>query len=58
MGTYHSNIPEYLMFIPGMRWVKPLLEMFFRHIYNFLLGLYVPTPFIQNMLIEQQTMDW
>lgn len=57
MGTYHSNIPEYMLFVPGMRWVKPVLEMLFRHIYNFLLRLYVPTPFIRNMLIDQQGMD-
>jgi glycosyltransferase involved in cell wall biosynthesis len=57
MGTYHSNIPEYMLFVPGMSWVKPVLEMLFRHIYNFLLRLYVPTPFIRNMLIDQQSMD-
>ena len=57
MGTYHSNIPEYMLFVPGMRWVKPILEMFFRHIYNFLFRLYVPTPFIKNMLIDEQGMD-
>jgi glycosyltransferase involved in cell wall biosynthesis len=57
MATYHSNIPEYLLFIPGMRWVKPILELLFRHIYNFSLKLYVPTPFIKNNLIETQSMD-
>mmetsp|Transcript_12703 Transcript_12703/g.23814 ORF Transcript_12703/g.23814 Transcript_12703/m.23814 type:complete len:601 (-) Transcript_12703:66-1868(-) len=57
MGTYHSNIPEYMLFVPGMRWVKPVLELLFRHIYNFLIRLYVPTPFIRNMLIDQQAMD-
>lgn len=57
MGTYHSNIPEYMLFIPGMSWVKPILEMLFRHIYNFLLRLYVPTPFIRNMLTNEQSLD-
>ncbi len=57
MGTYHSNIPEYMLFVPGMSWVKPILEMQFRHIYNFLLRLYVPTPFIRSMLVEQQNLD-
>lgn len=57
MGTYHSNIPDYMLFVPGMRWLKPVLEFLFRHMYNFLLVLYVPTPFIKNTLIEQQQMD-
>ncbi len=57
MGTYHSNIPAYMLFVPGMSWLKPVLEMLFRHIYNFLLRLYVPTPFIRDMLIDEQSLD-
>jgi len=53
MGTYHSNIADYMTFVPGLSWLKPCLEMLFRHIYNFLVHLYVPTPFIKNMLEEQ-----
>ena len=58
MGTYHSNIPDYMLFVPGLSWVKPILEVIFRHLYNFLQVLYVPTPFIQQTLTEQLQMDW
>jgi len=57
MGTYHSNIPEYFLFLPGLKWLKPLLEALFRHFYNFFQALYVPTPFIRSNLIEHQQMD-
>lgn len=57
MGTYHSNIPEYALFVPGFSWVKPVLERLFQHIYNFLSRLYVPTPFIRSRLIDGQQMD-
>jgi len=57
MGTYHSNIPDYFLFMPGLSWMKPVLERIFRHFYNFFQCIYVPTPFIQRNLIEQQKMD-
>jgi glycosyltransferase involved in cell wall biosynthesis len=57
MGTYHSNIPDYMLFIPGLRWIKPILECFIRHIYNFFQTLYVTTPFIKLKLIQEQQMD-
>ena len=57
MGTYHSNIPDYMLFTPGMLWLKPILEGVFRHIYNFLQALYVPTPFIRKNLIDGQKFD-
>lgn len=57
MGTYHSNIADYVLFVPGLSFVKPIIVMFFRHVYNFLFRLYVPTPFIKQMLIDEQKMD-
>jgi glycosyltransferase involved in cell wall biosynthesis len=57
MGTYHSNIPEYLDHYPGLGWLKYLVEAFFRHQYNFLQSLYVPTPFIQKQLTNTLKMD-
>lgn len=57
MGTYHSNIPDYMLFVPGLSWVKPILEVIFRHLYNFLQVLYVPTPFIRQTLTDQLQMD-
>jgi phosphatidylinositol alpha 1,6-mannosyltransferase len=52
MGTYHSNIPEYMEHYPGIGWVKFALGAFFRHEYNFLQHLYVPTPYIRQHLVE------
>ena len=57
MGTYHSNIPEYMEHYPGLSWLKHILGAFFRHQYNFLQALYVPTPFIQKHLIDTYHMD-
>lgn len=57
MGTYHSNIPEYMEHYPGLSWLKHILGAFFRHQYNFLQALYVPTPYIQNHLIQNYKMD-
>lgn len=57
MGTYHSNIPNYMLHYPGMAWLKPILEQFFRHAYNFLQALYVPTPYIKKKLIKELKMD-
>lgn len=57
MGTYHSNIPEYMSHYPGVGWLKPLLSAFFRHQYNFLQALYVPTPYIHRHLTETSKMD-
>ncbi|KAL3944247.1 MAG: hypothetical protein SGBAC_001690 [Bacillariaceae sp.] len=57
MGTYHSNIPEYMMHYPGCGWLKYILESFFRHQYNFLQHLYVPTPYIRKQLVHNLKMD-
>lgn len=57
MGTYHSNIPEYMEHYPGLSWLKHILGGFFRHQYNYLQALYVPTPYIQRHLIETYAMD-
>jgi len=57
MGTYHSNIPEYMDHYYGIGWLKFILHAFFRHQYNFLQALYVPTPFIHKQLSETSKMD-
>lgn len=57
MGTYHSNIPEYMLHYPGLGWLKHILAGFFRHQYNFLQALYVPTPFIHKYLSDSYQMD-
>lgn len=57
MGTYHSNIPEYMDHYPGMGWLKPILGSFFRHQYNFMQALYVPTPFIKRHLVDTYQLD-
>jgi phosphatidylinositol alpha 1,6-mannosyltransferase len=57
MGTYHSNIPEYMEHYPGLSWLKHILAAFFRHQYNFLQALYVPTAFIQHSLATNYKMD-
>lgn len=57
MGTYHSNIPEYMDHYPRMGWLKHLLRAYFRHQYNFLQALYVPTPFIHKHLTETSKLD-
>jgi glycosyltransferase involved in cell wall biosynthesis len=57
MGTYHSNIPEYMAHYPGLTWLKHILGHFFRHQYNFLQALYVPTPFIQKHLVDEYKLD-
>eukprot|EP00529_Nitzschia_sp_RCC80_P014119 CAMPEP_0113506438 /NCGR_PEP_ID=MMETSP0014_2-20120614/35902_1 /TAXON_ID=2857 /ORGANISM="Nitzschia sp." /LENGTH=719 /DNA_ID=CAMNT_0000401921 /DNA_START=319 /DNA_END=2478 /DNA_ORIENTATION=+ /assembly_acc=CAM_ASM_000159 len=57
MGTYHSNIPEYMEHYPGIGWLKHILHAFFRHQYNFLQALYVPTPFIKKHLTATLQMD-
>lgn len=57
MGTYHSNIPEYMSHYPGLGWLKHILAAFFRHQYNFLQALYVPTPFIHKYLTDDFQMD-
>jgi len=56
MGTYHSNIVDYMDHY-GLYWIKPLLSAFFKHNYNFLQTLYVPTPFIKNKLIQGDKLD-
>ena len=57
MGTYHSNIPEYMAHYPGLNWLKPLLGQFFLHQYGFLQALYVPTPYIHKFLSETYNMN-
>lgn len=57
MGTFHSNIPEYMDHYPGLSWLKHILGAFFRHQYNYLQALYVPTPFIQRHLINSYQLD-
>jgi phosphatidylinositol alpha 1,6-mannosyltransferase len=57
MGTYHSNIPEYMGHYPGCGWLKHVLNAFFRHQYNFLQALYVPTPFIHRFLTDTAKLD-
>lgn len=57
MGTFHSNIPEYMEHYPGLSWLKHILGAFFRHQYNFFQALYVPTPYIQRHLIDNYSMD-
>jgi glycosyltransferase involved in cell wall biosynthesis len=57
MGTYHSNIPEYMEHYPGLSWLKYILGAFFRHQYNYYQALYVPTPYIEQHLIEEYRMD-
>lgn len=57
MGTYHSNIPDYLDHYGAVACFKHLLRAFFRHQYNFLLALYVPTPYIQQNLIRDNAID-
>ena len=57
MGTYHSNIPEYMEHYPGLSWLKHIIGSFFRHQYNFMQTLFVPTPFIVRHLIENYQMN-
>lgn len=57
MGTYHSNIPEYMAHYPGFHWLKPLLGQFFLHQYGFLQALYVPTPYIHTFLSNTYNMN-
>jgi phosphatidylinositol alpha 1,6-mannosyltransferase len=57
MGTYHSNIPEYMTHYPGLGWLKHVLTAFFRHEYNFLQALYVPTPYIHRHLCATSNLD-
>jgi phosphatidylinositol alpha 1,6-mannosyltransferase len=56
MGTYHSNIPDYLDYF-GISCLKHILRAFFRHQYNFLQALYVPTPYIRQNLIRDGAID-
>jgi len=57
MGTYHSNIPEYMEHYPGLSWLKHILGGFFRHQYNYVQALYVPTPYIERHLVDAYAMD-
>jgi hypothetical protein len=42
---------------PGVSWAKHVISAFFRHQYNFLQRLYVPTPYIQDFLAQSHQMD-
>lgn len=57
VATYHSNIPEYMEHYPGLSFMKHIVAAFFRHQYNFVQALYVPTPFIVKHLIDSYKMD-
>lgn len=57
MGTYHSNIVDYMDHYPGTAWIKPILKGLFRHNYNFLQSLYVPTPYIRRHLTNDFGLD-
>lgn len=57
MGTYHSNIPDYMDHYPGLSWLKPLLATFFLHQYCFLQSLLVPTPYIHRHLSDTYHLD-
>jgi len=54
MGTYHSNIPDYFDHYPGITWMKHIIAGYERHNYNFLQALFVPTPFIQRHLTNEE----
>jgi len=57
VGTFHSNIADYMDHYPGMSWLQPIIHAFFRHQYNFLQALYVPTPFMRQKLVDEERMD-
>lgn len=57
LGTFHSNIADYMDHYPGMSWLQPIIHAFFRHQYNFLQALYVPTPFMRRKLMAEERMD-
>lgn len=57
MATFHSNIPEYMDHYPGLSFLKIFLAHFFRHQYNFVQALYVPTPYIKRHLIDTYDME-
>jgi len=57
MGTFHSNMADYMDHYPGMLWLKPIISGFLRHQYNFFHTLFVPTPFMRQRLIETDKMD-
>jgi len=52
MGTYHSNLVEYMAYY-GAAFVKPLMRDFIRHQYSFFQALYVPTSYTQKFLEEE-----
>lgn len=57
IATYHSNIPEYMEHYPGLSFMKHIVASFFRHQYNFVQALYVPTPYIVKHLIDAYKME-
>jgi len=57
LGSYHSNLIEYMEHYAGVSWVKHIMATYFKHQYSFFQALYVPTPYIQNYLSNQYQMD-
>lgn len=50
VGSYHSNLMDYLSFYPGNKVVIPLMNALFNHMYNFMIKLYVPTQATKEYL--------
>ena len=57
MGTYHSNIPEYMIHYEGMSWAKHFISSHMCQQYNFFQALYVPTPYIATKLRDSYGLD-
>jgi phosphatidylinositol alpha 1,6-mannosyltransferase len=57
MGTYHSNIQDYMLHYPGLGFFRVMLGALFRHHYNFLQHVYAPTPFMRQYLIDTWQYD-
>jgi len=56
MGTYHSNVIDYLNHY-SLSFLKPFLGPFFTHQYSFLQHLYVPTPFAWDFVTDHFQLD-
>ena len=57
IGTYHSNLIDYLSFYPGNKFVTPMMNAFFNHMYNFMIKLYVPTQATKEHLMVDDVTD-
>ena len=57
VGSYHSNLMDYLSFYPGNKVVIPLMNEFFNHSYNFMMKLYVPTQATKEHLNVESITD-